>query len=682
VRPDEDNLPTARPLQANDPTEIGDYRVHGVLGDGGMGRVYLCRRPGDDTPVAVKVVRPEYAGDLAFRRRFEQEVATARLVRGQYTVPVLDADPRAEHPWLATAYVSGTSLQHAVQRDGPQRQAAVLFLVAEVAEALRSIHAAGVVHRDLKPSNVLLSPEGPKVIDFGIARAVDVTSVTATGVLVGTPAFMAPEYIRGEPVTPAADVFSLGVLANFAATGRMAFGGGGDMAVPYRILEQQPDLTGCPEPLRGIVTRCLDKDPRRRPAPDEVIRLCAAALPAAWSVPDSTAVVHAAGPARPRARTGRNVVAAGGIVLVVALVSALLLWDPLGWRSPEASRAEPDGASRTSSTTPRVPIQCDGKQHLDAGGSGNQTNIIEVFAAAYGQRCPGANVSYESLGSESGIEEFAAGNLDFAGTDYPLSAERGDLGPATARCRGNAPWHLPVVFRPVVLMYRLDGVEDLTLDGEVTARIFNGTITSWNDPAIRALNRSANLPDQAIEVFYRAESEDTAILQSWLKASSNGAWATDTGEAFTGGTGKDIEYGSMKDEIGVRSGAIGYGEWREAFDHGIATARIDSGHGPVAVTMKSTANAVPAEKVAGTGDDLVLDIGQLYADPPPDAYPVLKVSYYIVCSKGYDPPTALAVKAFLTAAASDGQGELDGSGGIPLSAGLRSRILRTVEAIS
>jgi phosphate ABC transporter phosphate-binding protein len=677
VRRDEDDLPTARPLGVDDPTEIGDYRVHGVLGDGGMGRVYLCRRLGDDTPVAVKVVRPEYAGDLAFRRRFEQEVATARLVRGQYTVPVLDADPQAEPPWLATAYVSGTSLQHAVQRGGPQRQAAVLFLVAEVAEALRSIHAAGVVHRDLKPSNVILSPDGPKVIDFGIARAVDVTSVTATGVLVGTPAYMAPEYIRGHPVTPAGDVFSLGVLANFAATGRMAFGGGGDMAVPYRILEQRPDLTGCPEPLRGIVVRCLDKDPRRRPTPDEVIRLCAAALPTSWSVPDSTA----AGPARPRVWSGRNVAAVGGVLLVVVLIGALLVWDPLGWRAPESSRAEPGGTSRTSRTTPPVPIECDGKQHLDAGGSGNHLNIIDVFAEAYGERCAGVNVSYESLPSEHGIEEFAAGNLDLAGTDYPLSAERGDLGPVTARCQGNPPWHLPMVFRPVVIMYRLDGVDDLTLDGEVTAKIFNGAITNWNDPAIKALNRSASLPDQAIEVFHEAESQDTAVFQSWLKASSRGAWTTDTGEAFTGGAGEDIEYSTMKDIIGVRSGAIGYGGWREAFDHGIATARLDSGHGPVAVTMESTANAVPAEKIIGTGNDLVLDLDQIYADPPPDAYPVLMVSYYIVCSKGYDPPTALATKAFLTAAASDGQRMLDGSGGSPLSAGLSSRILRAAEAI-
>ncbi|HEX6358425.1 serine/threonine-protein kinase [Actinophytocola sp.] len=677
----EDDQPTARPLGADDPTEIGDYQVHGVLGDGGMGRVYLCRRTGDGAFVAVKVVRPEYAGDLAFRRRFEQEVDTARRVQGQYTVPVLDADPRAEQPWLATSYIPGPSLAHAVERDGPQRQAAVLFLVAEVAEALRSIHAAGVVHRDLKPANVILSPDGPKVIDFGIARAVDVTSVTATGVLVGTPAYMAPEYLRGEPVSPAGDVFALGVLANYAATGRLAYGGGADAGVPYRIMERPPDLTGCPEPLRGIVSRCLEKDPRRRPTPDEVIRLCAAALPQAWSVPDGTAIVHPAGPVRRRVRSTRGALAAGGILLVVALIAAFVVWNPWGPDSPGASEGAGSGPTTTTSSTPEVPIQCEGvKQHLETSGPGIEYNIIGVYAEAYGKRCPGVNVSFDGTFPGPWTEFFAAGDLDFAGTNGPLSAE--EVGPVTARCQGNAPWQLPMVFRPIVIMYRLDGVDDLTLNGEVTAKIFNGTITNWNDPAIKALNRSANLPDQAIEVFYRDKSEDNAPFQSWLRVSSNGAWTTDTGETYTGGIGTDVEHSSMKDEIGVRSGAIGYSTWREAFDHGIATARVDSGHGPVAVSMKSTANAIPADKIIGPGNDLVLNMEQVYAAPPPDTYPVLMVTYYIVCSKGYDPPTAAAIRAFLTAAATDGQPMLQGSGGVPISAGLKARLLQAAAAVS
>lgn len=238
-----------------------------------MGRVYLGRTPAGSM-VAVKVVHREYAGDRSFRRRFEQEVAAARRVQGLYTVPVVDADLRADEPWLATAYIPGPSLHDAVDEHGPLPADAAVELIARVAEALQSIHSADVIHRDLKPSNIILTAEGPKVIDFGIARAADVTSVTGTGMLTGTPAYMAPEYIRGQDVTGAVDVFALGAVASFAVTGRPAFGGGSHHGVTYRILEQAPDLDGCPEPVRAIAGACLTKDPLRRPTPAEVIRLC------------------------------------------------------------------------------------------------------------------------------------------------------------------------------------------------------------------------------------------------------------------------------------------------------------------------------------------------------------------------------------------------------------------------
>lgn len=238
-----------------------------------MGRVYLGRTPAGSA-VAVKVVHRAYAGDASFRQRFAQEVAAARRVQGLYTVPVVDADLQADEPWLATAYVPGPSLQHAVAEHGPLPADAALALIAKVAEALQSIHAADVIHRDLKPSNIILTAEGPKVIDFGIARAADVTAVTATGMRTGTPAYMAPEYIRGQSVTEAGDVFALGVVAHFAATGRLAFGGGNDHGVTYRVLEQAPDLDGCPEPVRAIAAGCLEKAPERRPTPAEVIAQC------------------------------------------------------------------------------------------------------------------------------------------------------------------------------------------------------------------------------------------------------------------------------------------------------------------------------------------------------------------------------------------------------------------------
>ncbi|SEC84698.1 serine/threonine-protein kinase [Streptomyces melanosporofaciens] len=289
--------PPPSPLGHADPPQAGPYRLEAILGAGGMGRVYLGRTPAGSA-VAVKVVHREYAGDATFRKRFEQEVAAARRVQGLYTVPVVDADLRADEPWLATAYVPGPSLQHAVADSGPLAADAALGLIARVAEALQSIHAADVIHRDLKPSNIILTAEGPKVIDFGIARAADVTTVTATGMRTGTPAYMAPEYIRGQNVTEAGDVFALGVVAHFAATGRLAFGGGTDHGVVYRILEQTPDLDGCPEPLRAIAARCLEKDPERRPTPAEVIEQCRQASTAGIADAHPRTVVAPSGPER------------------------------------------------------------------------------------------------------------------------------------------------------------------------------------------------------------------------------------------------------------------------------------------------------------------------------------------------------------------------------------------------
>ncbi len=261
--------PPYRAPEPGDPATVGPYRIEGVLGEGGLGRVYLGRTPAG-VAVAVKVMHREFAADGEFRKRLELAVATVRRVPGLYTVPVVDADPWAERPWLASAYVAGPSLQHAVTAHGPGSTDTVVRLVAGVAEALQSLHSAGVAHRDLKPANVLLTANGPRLTDCGISHAADATSVTRTG----ASAYLAPEYIRGEEVTGAADVFALGLLAYFAVTGRLAFGGGHEHAVTYRILEQEPDLAGCPEPLLGIVLACLTKDPRQRPTPAEIVERC------------------------------------------------------------------------------------------------------------------------------------------------------------------------------------------------------------------------------------------------------------------------------------------------------------------------------------------------------------------------------------------------------------------------
>jgi hypothetical protein len=261
------------PLTSDDPSRVGRYRVHARLGAGGMGAVYLAFTPGG-RPVALKMIRPELAGDVNFRNRFRQEVDAARRVHGLYSAQVLDADPDASPPWLVTAFVPGLSLQDGVSRHGPLPADTVLVLMAGVAEALQVIHAAGVVHRDLKPSNVVLAPDGPRVIDFGIARAVDAGPPTGGGIQIGSPQYMAPEQISGLPVGPAADVFALGSVAAYAVLGRPAFGAGAPLPVMYRVRHQPADLSGCPAPLRGIIERCLAKDAADRPSPAEVIRWC------------------------------------------------------------------------------------------------------------------------------------------------------------------------------------------------------------------------------------------------------------------------------------------------------------------------------------------------------------------------------------------------------------------------
>ncbi|QFU88585.1 serine/threonine-protein kinase [Amycolatopsis sp. YIM 10] len=258
------------PLAAEDPREVGGYRLRARLGVGGMGRVYLAFSPGGRA-LAIKVVRAEHAEDEEFRRRFEQEIAAARRVQGMYTAEVVDADATAAVPWLATAYVPGPSLRQAVAEHGSLPSETVFRLVAGVAEGLVAVHACDIVHRDLTPANVLLAEDGPRVIDFGIAHAAAATSLTRSGISIGTPAFMAPEQVRGRPATAATDVFALGHLAVFAATGHPAFGEGNRDAMFYRILSEEPELTGCPEDLQPIVRRCLAKEPDDRPSLDEVL---------------------------------------------------------------------------------------------------------------------------------------------------------------------------------------------------------------------------------------------------------------------------------------------------------------------------------------------------------------------------------------------------------------------------
>ncbi|MFI9832277.1 serine/threonine-protein kinase [Streptomyces sp. NPDC051913] len=262
-----------QPLQGDDPLQVAGYRLAARLGAGGMGRVYLSHTQGG-RPVAIKVVRPELADNPDFRRRFRREINAAQQVRGAYTAELLDADADGTPPWLATLYVPGPSLAEAVHRRGPLPVPAVLWLMAGVAEALQAIHGVGIVHRDLKPSNVLLAADGPRVIDFGISLAADLTAHTTTGAAIGTPQFMAPEQALATEITAATDIFALGQTAAFAALGTPLYGNGPSATVLYRIVHAAPDLSGLPEPIRPLIARCLAADPKDRITAAEVVEWC------------------------------------------------------------------------------------------------------------------------------------------------------------------------------------------------------------------------------------------------------------------------------------------------------------------------------------------------------------------------------------------------------------------------
>ena len=359
------------PLGPGDPERVGPYQVVGRLGAGGMGTVFLARA-GDGAWVAVKVLRPELAGDPSFLRMFRHEVAAARRVVGFCTARVLDADLSGDLPYLVTEYVEGVRLDRAIAASGRLSATDLEGLAVGMAAALTAIHGAGVVHRDLKPSNVLLSYFGPKVIDFGIARALDASAITATGRLMGSPGWMAPEQFAQEPAAPAVDIFVWGSLVAFAGTGRRPFGRGSVVEVAYRIRHEPPDLEGLEGRLRQVVEACMAKEPGRRPAakalllellgdhaePDPQVA-ATQLLRQSWSPPATPTPPAPAQPPPRRRRRGR---AAWGLALVglvaaagVALAGRLELVDRVTGGSgpvPVATTGDPAGTGVPARTPP------------------------------------------------------------------------------------------------------------------------------------------------------------------------------------------------------------------------------------------------------------------------------------------------------------------------------------------
>jgi serine/threonine protein kinase len=322
-----------------------------------MGQVFLgTTRSG--RRLAIKVIRADYAGDPEFRRRFRQEVDAAGRVQSIYTAAVVDADPDAVRPWLATAYVPGPSLSRAVDEQGPLPVETVRVLIAGIAEALQAVHAVRIVHRDLKPSNVLLAEDGPRVIDFGIARAADSTPLTRAGSRIGSPQFMAPEQAIGRAVGEPADVFALGATAHYAATGRSPFGDGDPSAILYRIVHQEPDLTGCPPELLPLVRSCLAKEPDERPSVRAVLDALtensdATALD--WLPPTLTPRVRLyqeppSAPSRSRRRLLLTVAAAA--VALLATATAITVWASDGPEGANAGPVPTTGSPTSSTPTP------------------------------------------------------------------------------------------------------------------------------------------------------------------------------------------------------------------------------------------------------------------------------------------------------------------------------------------
>jgi hypothetical protein len=430
-------------LQAGDPPQIGPYLLVGRLGAGGMGQVYLGRSPGGRL-MAVKVIRAELAGDPGFRARFAREVAAARKVSGVFTAAVVDADPTAVTPWLVTGFVNGLSLAEAVAGRGPLPAASVLALAAGLAEGLGAVHAAGVVHRDLKPSNVLLAADGPRVIDFGISQAAGAPHLTRTGMVIGSPAYMSPEQVEGRPVGPAGDVFSLGAVLAFAATGEGPFGAGAPATVLYRVVHGTPRLDRLPRELQPLAGRCLAKDPGQWPTAAQFLAELTAAHPAAANLTDwlpasilpGTPPFPAPAATRPPAASASGPPAPDAAWPPTVTAAAQ---DPPGPMSPVSPVRPPGAASPVS----------------PPGAAERQDADVPLPAPAVGVHAPGAPAAGRRRRRR-------------AGSLIALFAAAAVLG-AIIGLMAVAPWKHPPVLRPAGL------VADSSSVGSVAFR--------WSGPA-------------------------------------------------------------------------------------------------------------------------------------------------------------------------------------------------------
>jgi phosphate transport system substrate-binding protein len=331
-------------------------------------------------------------------------------------------------------------------------------------------------------------------------------------------------------------------------------------------------------------------------------------------------------------------------------------------------------------------VACAGKKALKASGSSAQANAVTRFVTAYETACSGYTLNYTSSGSGAGVSEFLGGQTDFGGSDSPLNAEKGEVEKAKARCSGADAWNLPTVFGPIAVTYNVPGADGVALDGPTLAKIFNGTVTTWNAPEIAALNAGKTLPGDKINVVFRSdESGTTDNFQKYLDAASDGAWGKGAGKTFNGGVGEGAK-GNEGTSAAIKStpGSITYNEWSYATKQGLQIADIITAAGPdpVKLSAESVGKSIDTVKIKGSGNDLVLDTSSFYKPAEAGAYPIVLPTYEIVCSKYPDAEVAPAVKAFLTVATTDGQKGLEAAGYIPIPDTFKAKLTEAINAIS
>jgi phosphate transport system substrate-binding protein len=371
-----------------------------------------------------------------------------------------------------------------------------------------------------------------------------------------------------------------------------------------------------------------------------------------------------------------------GTTLSAAALAAMTMTACGSDNNSGTSSSSASGSGSGSSSAAAAAADCGGKASLTAEGSTAQQNAIAEFNKAWGQACSGKSLSYNPTGSGAGVTQFIAKQVDVAVSDSALSSDQVD--PAAQRCGGNPAWNLPLVFGPVAMAYNLDGVDNLVVNADVLSKIFTGAITTWNDPAIAALNSGATLPNTKITPIYRSDSSGTTDnFQTYLAAAAPQAWTKGAGKEFQGGAGEGAQKSSgVVQAVQATPGAIGYVEKSPAAAANLPFAQIDSGAGAVALTDETSAKAVGDAKFKAEGMDLTLDLNALYASKEAGAYPLMLATYEIVCSKGYDADTAAAVKSFLSVAANQGQATLSAAGFVPLPDGFKERLLKSVDAIA